>query len=74
MLELLMILLFCWIFFKAVSLALKMAWSAAKIIAMVLFAIAVPMLAVCLLFAGGMVLLVPVALIAIAFGLLKKCV
>lgn len=74
MLDFLIVILFCWLFFKAVGLAFKVAWGGAKIIASVLFAIAVPLLAACLLFAGGMILLVPVALIAIAFGLLKACV
>lgn len=74
MLELLVIILFCWLFFKAIGLAFKVAWGTTKIIASVLFAIAVPLLVVCLLFVGGIALLIPVALIGIAFGLLKKCV
>lgn len=72
MLDLLVILLFCWLFFKALGLAFKMAWGAAKIAASVLFAVAVPLLVVCLIFAGGLVLLVPVALMGLAFWLLKK--
>lgn len=74
MLDLLITVLFCWLFFKAVGLAFKAAWGTAKIIASLLFAVAIPLLVVCLLFAGGVVLLVPVALIAIAFGLLKAVV
>lgn len=73
MLEFLIVVLFCWLFFKAIGLAFKAAWGLTKIIATVLFAIAVPMLIGCLLFAGGLLLLVPVILIAIAFGLLKAC-
>ena len=57
----------------ALGLALKMAWGTAKIIASVLFAIALPLLGICLLFAGGLVLLLPIALVGIAFGLLKAC-
>ena len=38
------------------------------------FLLALPVLIVCLLFAGGMVLLLPVALIALAWGILKACV
>ncbi|MDY4582651.1 MAG: hypothetical protein SPD81_07345 [Candidatus Faecousia sp.] len=72
MLDLLVILLFCWLFFKALGLAFKMAWGAAKIAASVLFAVAVPLLVVCLIFAGGLLLLVPVALMGLAFWLLKK--
>lgn len=74
MLDLLITVLFCWLFFKAVGLAFKAAWGTAKIIASLLFAVAIPLLVVCLLFASGVVLLVPVALIAIAFGLLKAVV
>ena len=74
MLDILVVIVFCWLFFKAIGLAFKVAWGAAKIIASLLLAIAVPMLIGCLLFAGGVILLVPIALIAIAFGLLKKCI
>lgn len=74
MLELLVILLFCWLLVKVIALAFKVAWGTTKIVASLLFTIAVPMLVACLLFAGGILLLVPLALLAIAFGLLKKCV
>lgn len=74
MLEILMLVLFCWLFFKAIGLAFRAAWGAAKIIASLLFAVAVPLLILCLVFAGGVFLLVPVALVAVAFGLLKACV
>ena len=50
-----------WLFFTAIKPAFKMAWGTARIIASVLFAIAVPMLIVCLLFAA-------------AFGPLETCV
>lgn len=72
MLNLLIIALFCWLFFKALGLAFRMVWGAAKIAASGLFAVAVPLLVVCLIFAGGLVLLVPVALMGLAFWLLKK--
>lgn len=74
MVDLLLVVLFVWLFFKALGLAFRMAWGTAKIIASILFAIAVPLLAVCLLFAGGIVLLVPLVLVGAAFGLLKACV
>ena len=72
--ELLVIALFCWLSVKAVGLALSITWGAAKILASLLFVIAVPMLFICLLFAGGIVLLLPLALIGGAVGLLKACV
>ena len=74
MLDILLVILFCWLFFKAVGLAFRMAWGTAKIIASLLFALAVPLLVLCLLFAGGVFLLLPLALMGIAFGLLKVCV
>ncbi|MGM9549201.1 MAG: hypothetical protein ACI3V5_05095 [Faecousia sp.] len=74
MLELLLVIAFGWLFIKAVGLAFKVAWGVTKIVAMLLFVLACPLLIAGLLFAGGVVLLVPVAMIGVAFGLLKKCV
>ena len=74
MMELLVLIVFCWLFFKAVGLAFRMAWGTAKIIASLLFAVAVPLLVLCLIFAGGVFLLLPLALIGIAFGLVRACV
>ena len=73
MLEIIMTILFCWLFFKAVGLAFRVAWGTTKIIASLLFAIAVPLLFVCLAFAGGILILLPLALVGLAFGLLKAC-
>lgn len=74
MMELLAVIVFCWLFFKAMGLMFRMAWGTAKILASVLFTVAVPLLILCLVFAGGFLLLLPLALIGIAFGLLKACV
>ena len=74
MMELVLLVLFCWLFFKAVGLAFRMAWGTAKVIASILFALAVPLLVLCLIFAGGLFLMLPLAMIGIAFGLLKACV
>lgn len=71
MLELIVTLLFFWLFFKALGLALRMTWGLTKFFVSVLLTIALPLLIGCLLFAGGVVLLVPLALIGIAFGLVK---
>ena len=73
MLELLIIVAFCGLFFEALGLAFRVAWGTAKIIASLLFAIAAPMLVLCLIFAGGVILFVPLALIAAAFAILKAC-
>ena len=74
MLEIFVIVLFCWLFFKTVGLAFRVAWGITKIIASLLLALAVPLLVLAFLFAGGIALLLPVAMIAIAMGLLTDCV
>lgn len=73
MLDLIFTVVFCWLFFKVLGLALKAAWGVTKIAASLLMAIALPLLIVCLIFAGGLLLLIPLALVALAFGLLKAC-
>ena len=74
MLELLTVAIFFWLFFQSVGLAVRVTWGVTKIVASLLFAIAVPLLVLGLIFTGGLLLLVPVALIALAFGLLKAVV
>lgn len=73
MLEIIFSILAIWLFFKAIGLAFKLTWGAAKIVATVLLAIAVPVFILLAIFVGGFVLLLPVALIAGAVGLLKAC-
>ncbi|MBQ7837979.1 MAG: hypothetical protein IJ395_05095 [Clostridia bacterium] len=73
MLEIIFSILAIWLFFKAIGLAFKITWGAAKIVATILLAIAVPVFILLAIFVGGFVLLVPVALIAGAVGLLKVC-
>lgn len=74
MFEILVTALSVYFFIGAVKLAFRITWGATKIIASVLLSLAVPILILCLIFAGGAVLLIPVLLIAGAFALLKKCV
>lgn len=74
MFEILVTALSIYFFIGAVKLAFRITWGATKIIATVLLSLAVPVLILCLVFAGGAVLLIPVLLIAGAFALLKKCV
>lgn len=73
MFEILIAVLFFWLFFKAVGLALRMTWGITKVLASVLFTLALPLLLVCLFFAGGLLILLPLGLIALAFGILKAC-
>ena len=74
MFELLTIIVFIWLLIKTVGLAFKLTWGMAKIIASILVLFAVPLLVVCLLFASGILLLIPVVIIGIAAGIMKVCV
>ena len=74
MFELLVLILFVWLFVKAIGLTFRVTWGLAKIIAVILFALAVPALFVCLLVIGGAAILIPVALVGAAFGILKACI
>ena len=74
MLDILFTVLFCWLFFKAMGIAFHVAWGTAKLIASLLFAVALPMLVLMLVFAGRLLLLVPLAMVAIAWAILKACV
>ena len=71
MFELLIIAIFLWLLVKAIGLAFKLTWGVAKITASILIGLAFPVLIVCFLFVGGIALLVPVAMIAIAAGIVK---
>ena len=73
MFELIIVILFCWLSVKTIGLALSLTWGVAKVLAAILFVIAVPVLFVSLLFAGGVLLLLPLVLIAGAAGILKAC-
>lgn len=74
MFEILTLIVFIWIMVKAIGLAFKLTWGIAKIIAGILMVFALPALIVCMVFVGGIALLVPLILIGIAFGILKACV
>lgn len=74
MFELLVLIAFVWLFAKATGLAFKVTWGLAKVVAVILFTLALPTLIGCFLAAGGLVLLVPVALVGTACGILKACV
>jgi len=72
MFELLTIIVFVWLLIKAIGLAFKLTWGMAKIVASILMVLALPLLIVCLLFVGGVILIVPVAMIGIAAGIMKS--
>ena len=74
MFELLTHVLFAWLFVKVIGLTLRMTWGIAKITVSLLIGLALPVLFVSLIFIGGIALLVPIAMIAIAAGIVKACV
>ena len=74
MFELLTLILFGWLFIGALRLTFRVTWGLAKIAAVILFVLALPTFIGALLIAGGLILLVPVALVGAAYGILKACV
>ena len=73
MLEILFTVLFLCLLGWAVKLLFKITWGVAKVIGLILAVLALPALIIGLVAAGGFDLLIPVALIAGAVGLLKAC-
>ena len=73
MFELLTVVLFVWLLVKAIGLAFKLTWGIAKVIASIIIGLAPPVLVICLLFVGGIALLVPIIMIAVAAAILKAC-
>ena len=74
MFEFLIVVAFVWLMIKAVGMAFKLTWGAAKVVASILMTIALPLLIVCFVFVGGIALILPVGLIALSMGILKSCV
>lgn len=74
MLELILFLAFVWLFAKALGLTLRVTWGVAKAVALGLTCLALPVLVVVFLIAGGLALLLPLALVAVAWCILKSCV
>ena len=58
MFELLTIVIFIWLLVKAVELGFRLTWGAAKVIASILIGLALPVLILCLVFVGGIALLI----------------
>ncbi len=73
MFEILTVAIFIWLLVKAIGFAWKLTWGVAKIVAGILMVVALPVLIVCLVFVGGIALLAPIAMVAIAVGILKAC-
>jgi hypothetical protein len=73
MLEILTVAVFLWLMAKSVGFMMKLTWGLAKVVAAVLMVLALPSLIICLVFASGLALLLPILLVAIAACLLKIC-
>ena len=71
MFEFLTIIFFIWLFIMGTGLVFRLTWGAAKLLAGLLMVLALPLLVVCLIFAGGLLLLLPVAMVGLAIGILK---
>lgn len=74
MLELIITAACLWLAWKAMGLAFRMTWGLTKFFVSLLFTIALPLLIGCLFFAGGLLILVPLGLMGLAFGIVKACV
>lgn len=74
MFELLVIVVFCWLLFKVIKLTFHITWGMAKVIALLLCIFACPLLVFGILFAGGLVLIVPVLIVVGAYTLVKALV
>lgn len=71
MFEILIIIFFCWLLIKGIGLTFKLTWGLAKITAGILMVLSLPLLILFLVFASGMILLIPIAMVAIAVGIMK---
>ena len=73
MFEILMTVAFVYLVWQFLKLTFRVTWGLAKLGALILFVLSLPALIGSLLMAGGALLLVPVGLIALAWGILKAC-
>lgn len=74
MFELLVVIIFCGLLVKVLKLAFSITWGMAKIAATVLCVLACPLLILCLLFASGLALIIPILIIVGAYSMLKAFV
>ena len=73
MLEILTVAVFVWLMFKVVGMMFRLTGGIAKLIAGVLVFLAMPALAVGLIFVGGLFLLVPIGLVVMALMIVGAC-
>ena len=73
MFSFLVTILIFWISYKSLKILFSLTWGIAKIVGTILLILAAPALMICLLFAGGMLLMLPLGLVAGTFMLGKAC-
>ena len=71
MLSVLLIAAFCWLYLKALGLVFRVTWGMVKLVGSLLILMAAPVLILMLLFAGGLLLLIPLAMVALGILILK---
>lgn len=62
-----------WLLWGIIKLSFKVAWGAAKVVAWILSIIALTLLVILAISAGGLILFLPVGLLVMAIGLLRAC-
>ena len=72
MFEILVLIAFIWLTIKFFGLAFRITWGVAKIVASLLFVLALLVLMICMIFASGLALLLPIALVAGTIGMLRS--
>lgn len=73
MFELLITIFFIGLLVKGIGLVLRLSWGLTKIAAGILMVLSLPLLILFLIFAGGLLLLIPIAMVAVAVGMIKLC-
>lgn len=66
--EIICTVLFSWLFIKVFGPVIKAAWGITKMFASTLLVLALPAMIVCVIFAGGILLLVPIGILGLAFA------
>ena len=69
--EILFTVIFIALFVWTLKLMFRISWGIAKALATVLLVLAVPALVLCLVFAGGLALLIPIGIVAGVVGIIK---
>ena len=74
MFELLVFVVAVWLTVKAAGLVMRLSWGITKVLAGLLVLLAFPALILCLLFFGGVALIIPAVIICAMVGVLDSCV